>query len=249
MAHRTMRDLFSQARVYLDTDELNFPDDLCNILFQRIWFQAVAMEREWRFLQQYGTAAVAGGTALVPQRFTVTNEVAATSVTMGAVRLYTLAWNDTLLYQREYTAQEGQLGEEQGAPVAYSELNVGPARQIRLFPIPAADGTLRADFYADLVYPTSPGGGGPYNVTLDPLPDEWDSCLLEGLLAEMYMREEDTDLYDIHRQMFLEQTGSIRSNWRYSQQTPVVLGGRARLPGASRYGFDAQGRLTRPVAR
>lgn len=248
MAHRTLLDLFNQARTYLDTDELNFPDDLCNILFQRIWFQAVALEREWRFLQQYGTIDVLAGTALVPASFTITDDAAGTTATVGAVRLYTVAWNDGLLWQREYVAGEAESADAVGTPTAYSELNTGPQRSIRLFPIPGSDGTIRADFYADLVYPAPPGGGGPYDVTLDPLPDEFDSCLLEGLLAEMYMREEDTDLYQQHRQMFLEQTGSIRSNWRYSQQRPVVMAGRARRPGTSQGGFDDMGRFTRPVA-
>ena len=69
MARLTLGDMFNNVREYLDTDDLNFPDDLLNMLLHRLWFQAVTMEREWRFFQRQGSIPVAAGTALVPMAF------------------------------------------------------------------------------------------------------------------------------------------------------------------------------------
>lgn len=249
MAHRTLRDLFDNARTYLDTDEQNFPDDLCNIMLQRVYFQAVTQDREWRFFQLYGTQDVTAGSPTASFAFNVVDPTDQSVSTFNAIRIYTLTWNMGLLDQREYTKALAEHADETvGTPVAYAELNRLPDRQIRLFPTPVSDGTLGCDFYADVPYPASAGGGGPYDVTFFPLPEEWDAALLEGLLAELYMREEDLDLFSQHRQAFLEQTGAIRNRWRYSQQTPVVMAGRARIPGRDPGGFDSMGRLTQPTA-
>lgn len=254
MANRTLRDLFDQARVYLDTDDLNFPDDLCNILLQRIWAQVVSMEREWRFLQKRGTLDVTAGTVDIDMAFFT--DPANTAPTPAA-RLYTLRWAQGLVAARgsygalawvSYTDALKVWGEQQGTPACWSEINDGPDRKIRLFPSPNADGNLLSDFYADLTYPASPVGGGPYDTTFAPLPDEWDSALLEGLLAEMYMREEDPDLYNIHRQLFLEQTGTIRTHWRRSIDAPIVVAGNARVTGPAT-GFNDVGAFTAPAMR
>lgn len=253
MPNRNLIDLFNQARVYLDTDDLNFPDDLCNLLFQRIWEQAVTMERSWRFLQMTGTQIVVAGTELVPMSF-ITDPAVNTAV--PAERIYTIRWGAAVdavlspLIWTEYTSALKGWGDQSGTPVAWSELNQGPDRFIRLFPAPASDGVVVSDFYAELTYPASPVGGGPYDVTLYPLPAEFDSALLEGLLAEMYMREEDPDLYASHRQTFLEQTGAIRNHWRYSIDTPIVIGGKARAPSsATGPYFNDTGGIVAPAMR
>lgn len=241
--------------MYLDTDNLNFPDDLCNLLIQRIWRQSISMERQWRFLQKQGMTDVTAGSDAVDMTFItdLTNPVA-----VPAERIYTMrfgigtttAMPDETTYRSlplyEYTLALKTYGERTGTPLAWSEVNDGPTRRIRLWPTPSMNVVLVSDFYADLVYPASPVSGGPYDVTFFPLPDEWDDALLEGLLGEMYTREEDPDLAQIHRQNFLEQTGSIRDHWRYSIDTPVVVGGAARLvdPGS---GFNDMGAFTAPT--
>ena len=69
MARLTVGEIFDNVRTYLDTDDLNFPNDLLNMMLQRLWFQAVTMEREWRFFQRQGTVAVPSGSAAVPMAF------------------------------------------------------------------------------------------------------------------------------------------------------------------------------------
>ena len=113
-------------------------------------------------------------------------------------------------------------------------------RNIRLFPLQASDGTVTADFYAVPTYPVNDDDA------FADLPEEFDSALLEGLLADMYTREEDPDLSNIHSDMYLAQMGSIRDRWRRSMQMPVVMAGRARKP-SRRTGFDDRGAMTQPV--
>jgi hypothetical protein len=235
MARPTLHDVFEKARAYLDTDALNFPDSLCDILMKRVWFQAASgMERGWRFQQQAGSVAVQAGTALVPFTFTVESR------SVPAARIHTVRWIGTDLVWNEYTHALRQWGTQTGAPVAWSELNDGLSRQLRLFPIPGVDGVLYVDFYLTPTYPTTP------TETFADLPEQVDDALLEGLLAEMYMREEDPDLYQVHRQIFLEAMGAIRNNERISLTTPLVMAGRARAPGRDPGGFAANGAFTDP---
>ena len=243
MARPTLREIFDRARRYLDTDNLNFPDLLLDDLLRRLWFQAVTMEREWRFFQRSGTAAVVAGTQLVPFTFDTL------PVVTPAVRLMTVQWNYKSLTWREDSALIRQYGTETGEPVEFTERNVGLQRNIALFPTPGQDGEVEVTFYAEPVYPTDAAPvDDPYSLGFVDLPAEFDDALVEGLLGEMYMREEDPDLYDLHRQTFLEQMGSIRNRWRESHFTPLVVAGRARLPGHDPGGFAANGAFTQPVA-
>ena len=234
MPRPTKGDLFDQARQYLDTDDLNFPDTLLDVLLQRIWFQAVAMEREWRFFQQQGTCPVTAGDGNVPFTFTVS------AAQVPGVRLTNVRWNlsGVDLPAWEYTTAQANWSDGRGEPIAYSERNEGVNRTIRLWPTPASDGTLTVDFYAEPVYPVVD------TELFADLPPEFDAALLEGLLSDMYYREEDPDLGQMHRSMFLEQMGSIRNRWRYSMDTPVVMNQLARAPGLDPGGFDAMGRFT-----
>jgi hypothetical protein len=43
MPRLTVGEIFNNVRTYLDTDDLNFPNDLLNMMLQRLWFQAVTM--------------------------------------------------------------------------------------------------------------------------------------------------------------------------------------------------------------
>lgn len=238
MARPTLHELFDRARIYLDTDELNFPDNLCDILMKRVWFQAASgMERGWRFQEQSGSSPVLAGVAMVPFSFTVETR------SVPAARIYTVRWGSDDLVWNEYTHALREWGTQSGDPRFWSELNNGLDRHIRLFPIPGVDGTLTVDFYLTPTYPTNPGE------TFADLPEQFDDALLEGLLAEMYMREEDPDLYDAHRQIFLEAMGAIRNNERISLTTPLVMGGRGRVPGRDPGGFAANGAFTQPAIR
>ena len=147
-----------------------------------------------------------------------------------------LVWGELSMLLRMYDSTE------RGQPCAYSEQNDGQQRNIALFPTPIADGELSVQFFATAVYPPT------YNDTFADLPEEFDDALMEGLLAEMYMREEDPDLYEVHRQMFLEQMGAIRNYWRESLYTPMVFAGRARAPSGDPGGWHWGGYVTRPVA-
>ena len=239
MPRPTKAELFDQARQYLDTDELNFPDALLDVLLQRIWFQAVAMEREWRFFQQQGVAPVVAGEANVPFTFTVS------AAQVPGVRLTNLRLDSSGvdLPQWEYTTAQANWSDGQGTPFAYSERNEGTVRTIRLWPTPMADDGLTVDFYAEPVYPAVG------TELFADLPPEFDSALLEGLLSDMYNREEDPDLGQMHRTMFLEQMGSIRNRWRYSVDTPIIMNGLARVGGLDPGGFDSFGRMTAPSRR
>jgi hypothetical protein len=242
VAHRTLAQLFADVRQYLDTDALNFPDALLDTLLRKVWFQAVSMEREWRFFQRSGTADVTAGQALVPFTFDTVPTPA-----MPAVRLLVVKWGDEDLIWRELSMMLRDFDEDnRGQPCYYSEQNDGTQRNIALFPTPIADGTVTVEFYAEPVYPV--GVPVDYTGTFSDLPFEFDDALQEGLLAEMYMREEDPDLYQVHRQMFLEQMGSIRNHWRESTYTPLVYGGRARGPGGDPGGWHWGGYVTRPAA-
>lgn len=236
MPRPTKADLFDQARAYLDTDELNFPDTLLDLLCKRIWFQAVSMEREWRFFQRTGTADVPAG-GMCPMTFTVG------TTQMPATRLYTVYWDGCKLPWTEYTtAAAERYNGVVGKPVMWTEFNDGVNRNIVLFPTPSADGVVTADFYAEPVYPTN---------DTDPfgdLPEEFDSALLEGLLGDMYYREEDADLGDMHSQMFSTQMGSIRARWRRSIQIPLQVAVGGLRPTNKGYGFSNTGAFTQPPA-
>ena len=234
MPRPTKSELFDQARAYLDTDALNFPNTLLDILCKRVWFIAVTMEREWRFYQKYGSAQVGAGT-LVPMTFNVD------TLSVDATRLYTVYWNGAKLLWTEYTTGLARY-DDPGEPVAWSELNDGITRTIRLFPLPASDGVVTADFFAMPQYPVNDDDA------FADLPEEFDSALLEGLLADMYTREEDPDLANTHNDLFMQQMGSIRDRWRRSIQMPLVLGGRALRQPDSSAGFDAFGSYTQPAA-
>ena len=238
MVRPTVAETFNRARAYLDTDALNFPDSLLDIMLHKVWFQAAqGMERGWRFQEQSGTAAVVAGQSLVPFTFTVEAR------SVPAARIYTVRWGNNDLVWQEYTRSLRTWDDQLGEPVAWSELNEGLERNVRLFPGAAQAGTLDVDFYLTPVYPTA------FTETFADLPEPFDDALLEGLLAEMYMREEDPDLYDMHRQIFLEHMGAIRNNERNSISTPLVIGGRARSPGGDPGGFSADGGFTQPAAR
>lgn len=237
MPRPTKAELYDQARAYLDTDELNFPDSLLEILAKRVWFQAINMEREWRFFQQFGTAPGVAG-ELIPMTFSV----GVNAQQVPAIRIYSLAWNDGMLPWVEYTTGL-DMYPGSGEPVAWSELNTGNQRNVRLFPHATGDGLLSCDFYADSVFPANDVDG------FGDVPEEFDSALLEGLLADMYYREEDPDLGDLHAGLFQNQMGSIRDRWRGSIDIPIVVAGRARRPGYDPGGIDAMGRVTQPVAR
>lgn len=240
MARLTLGEIFNNVRNYLDTDNLNFPDDLLDMLLQRLWFQAVTMEREWRFFQRQGSIPVVTGIALVPFAFDTLPTPA-----IPAVRLLVVQWERNPLVWRELSMAMRQWGDAAGQPVVYSEQNDGPQRNIALFPTPSTDGTLHVEFYAEPVYPVVTPGD--YSVYFSDLPSEFDQALQEGLVAEMYMREEDPDLYDVHRNMFLEQMGSIRNRWKESLYTPIVIAGRAR--GCSTTdGFTDRGAFRQPAA-
>ena len=244
MARPSLRELFDRARQYLDTDDLNFPDDLCNMLTRRIWYQAVVMEREWRFFQRIGTAdKEADDTPYVSMTFDTA------PVLLPATRVMAVFWNGKPLVWREASVLMREFIGQTGEPVYWSELNEGLQRSLVLFPVPGQDGTVGCEFYQEPVYPVDLAPvQAPYSLGFADLPPEFDDALLEGLLGEMYMREEDPDLYDMHRQTFLEQMGSIRNRWRHSSTNPVVMAGRARLPGHDPGGFDADGKFTQPVA-
>jgi hypothetical protein len=241
MARLTIGEMFDNVRGYLDTDDLNFPNDLLDMLLQRLWFQAVTMEREWRFFQRQGSVEVTTGTKLVPFTF----ETLPTAAIPG-VRLMVVQWERDPLVWRELSMALRQWGDSTGWPMVYSEQNDGPQRNIALFPTPSTDGTLYVEFWAEPVYPVVTPGD--YNVYFADLPGEFDQALQEGLIAEMYMREEDPDLYDVHRNMFLEQMGSIRNRWKESLYSPIVMAGRARGPCESTTGFTDRGAFRQPAA-
>jgi hypothetical protein len=245
MTRPSLRELFDRARTYLDTDDLNFPDDLCNMLTRRIWYQAVVMEREWRFFQRLGNADVVAGESYVPMTFDTA------SVLLPGTRLMAVMWNAKPLVWREASMLLREyMREGLGEPVYWTEINDGLDRNLALFPTPSVDGRVTVEFYQEPVYPedAAPDPLAPYTQGFVDLPPEFDDALLEGLLGEMYMREEDPDLYDMHRQTFLEQMGSIRNRWRYSSTIPMVIAGRAREPGKDPGGFNADGKFTQPVA-
>ena len=245
MPRLMLSDIFDNARSYLDTDELNFPDPLLDMLMRRLWFQAVTMEREWRFFQRWGSVDIVVDednppTHYVPLAFDTL--VAATPAT----RIMGVLWNGDPLVWREASVLVRGATDSSGQPVYYSELNEGLQRNLYLAPAPGYSGTVRCEFYQEPQYPVLVPG--QYDVLFSDLPEEFEPALQEGLIAEMYMREEDPDLYDVHRQMFLEQMGSIRNRWKESLFTPIVMAGRARSPAGSSAGFDDRGALRQPAA-
>jgi hypothetical protein len=208
--------MFQEVRDYLDTDALNFPDEILLPLLRRIWFQALAMEKEWAFLHQEGVLVVTASERDVLAA-PVVNAVATPAMRFFNIRDeygYPLPWMEEGLAQRQW-------GDQVGDPRVWTDHVEGGVRYVRLYPVPVMDRTLTAGFYAEAVFPTYPTG------TFADLPREFDETLKEGLIAEMYMREEDPDLYQAHRSIFLEQMGSIRAHWRGSVSTPVVMNLRA----------------------
>src|SRR5262245_16925955 len=142
MAHRTLTELFADARQYLDTDALNFPDSLLDTLLHKVWFQAVSMEREWRFFQRTGSTADNEGQQLVP--FTFDTNVL---TDVSGVRLLAVKWEDEDLVWRELSILLRTYdAAERGTPCYYSEQNDGTQRNIALFPIPITNGLLSAAF-------------------------------------------------------------------------------------------------------
>lgn len=217
MARLTLGEMFNEVRAYLDTDDLNFTDDLLSSLLRRVWYQAVAMEKEWAFLHQEGDLAITAGLRDTPAVISVGG------VLRPSVRIFemrdenggVIPWTDK---------QRAQLvhGDGRGEPCSWSDHYEGGTRLLRLYPVPVRDRTFTCEFYAEAVFPPYPDGA-----FID-LPEEFDEVLKEGLVAEMYMREEDPDLYQAHRSVFLEQMGSIRAHWRGSVTPTLVMNGRAR---------------------
>jgi hypothetical protein len=158
-----------------------------------------------------------------------------------------LVWQEASMALRTW-------GDNRGDPAIYSELNDGTQRNIALFPhpyisedvVPDDYPVVTVEFFAEPVYPVVVPGD--YSVIFGDLPDEFDAALQEGLLAEMYMREEDPDLYDVHRNMFLEQMGSIRNRWKESLNTPIIMAGEARDRRHDRSGFSVDGSFRQPAA-
>ena len=220
MARRTLADLYDEARTYLDTDDLNFPDDLCRLLLRRVWFQAVNMEPEWRFLRHDGTVDVLAHDDLVPLTFTIPS---LGGVQREAARVDWLRWSVNGALLRPVTLLDGARvwQDTYGTPEGYSDYADAQVRSIRLWPSANTDGTLTAGLIIKPDFPSTDEG-----VMVD-LPEEFDDALLQALLAEMYMREEDADLYQFQRSMFMEQMGSIRQRWRPSIQDRLVMAGEA----------------------
>ena len=226
MARRTLDDLYAEARTYLDTDDLNFPTDLCHLLMRRVWFQAVNMEREWRFLLCDGFVDVPAFTSRIPLRFTCTG--LAGQPQRDAARLDWVAWGDpavALALQSQWVRVIGTWGvtpSASGVPEAWAEEQDSGVRYLRLGPPPATDGRLNVSMVLIPEFPSDT------TQALVDLPEEFDDALLQALLAEMYMREEDGDLYQFQRSMFMEQMGSIKERWRVSNTDRLVMAGDAK---------------------
>lgn len=216
MARPTAADLFGETRVYLDTDEQNLPDSLLDLLLRRVWFQAVNVEREWRFLTKVMTITVPIGTVTSPMAFA---PAGSTDTPVPATRidyLRNLTLGNVLRWLPLHEALAVH-GDAEGGIYAWSETVEAGDRQVRWFAIPAMDTDIEVSFYATPQYPATP------DESFSDLPEEFDAAFRSGLLAEAYMREEDPELYDVHRSMFQEQLGYIRQRWKASETDPLVM--------------------------
>lgn len=228
MARRTLSMLYDEARAYLDTDDLNFPDDLCTLLMRRVWFQAVNMEVEWEFLLCDGTADWPADAVRIPLRFAV--PALEGSPTREAARLAWVRWDNGLNLTCQTTWLRGMeaLNNQIGVPGYWAEERDGGVRYLRLWPTPSIDPATPQAVQVSMVlipeFPTSVQG------SFVDLPEEFDDALLQALLAEMYMREEDGDLYQFARSMFMEQMGSIKERWRRSIPQRLVMASDALYP-------------------
>lgn len=224
MARRTLGDLYAEARAYLDTDDLNFPDDLCTLLMKRVWFQAVNMEVEWEFLLCDGTQDWVAETTRMPLRFTVA--ALAGAPTREAARLAWVRWNDSgnLTCQTTWLRGMEALNGQIGTPQYWGEERDGGVRYLRLWPAPGIDSAVAVSMVLIPEFPLSVAAA------FVDLPEEFDDALLQGLVAEMYMREEDGDLFQFARSSFMEQMGSIKERWRRSVPQRLVVAGDALSP-------------------
>lgn len=224
MARRTLGMLYAEARTYLDTDDLNFPDDLCTILMRRVWFQAVNMEVEWRFLLCDAYVDVVVPSARIPlTSFTVAS--LAGQPTREAARFDWVRWeNFHLACQTEWRRGDAAYLANVGTPEFYAEEQDAGVRYLRLFPAPMANGRLNVSMVLIPSFPAT------VNDSFVDLPEEFDDALLQALLAEMYMREEDGDLYQYQRSMFMEQMGSIKERWRMTTTQRIVVASDALYP-------------------
>ena len=231
MARRTLSDLYNEARAYLDTDDLNFPDDLLTLLMRRVWFQAVNMEAEWDFLLCDGEALWPANAERVPLTFTLPQFAGVPS--RQAARLAWVRWGDAPL-TCQATWRQGDLAYHNvsGTPQFWVEERDAGVRYLRLLPTPVTDGTTKVNVSMVLIpeFPLSVAG------SFVDLPEEFDDALLQALLAEMYMREEDGDLYQFARSMFMEQMGSIKERWRKSVPQRVIVAADAVAPYATMSG-------------
>lgn len=227
MARRTLADLYDEARSYLDTDDLNFPDDLCTMLMRRVWFQAVNMETEWRFLLCDAYVDVVAGTLRVPLSFTVPS--LAGQPVREAARFDWVRWNDqALTCQVTWRLGDAAFLGTIGYPSYYAEEQDAGVRYLRLYPGAGFDGRVNVSMVLIPAFPAT------VNDAFVDLPEEFDDALLQALLAEMYMREEDGDLYQFQRSMFMEQMGSIKERWRLSNTERLVVAADARYPSDDR---------------
>src|SRR5262245_7698731 len=216
MARRSLSMLYVEARSYLDTDDLNFPDDLCTLLMRRVWFQAVNMEVEWEFLLHDGTAPYLATDERIPLSFTV--PALALQPVRQAARLDWVRWEDSpLLAQVEWKRGDNSFRTQKGTPTFWAEERDAGARYLRLLPAPLSDGEVNVSMVLIPEFPAT------VDDAFVDLPEEFDDALLQALLAEMYMREEDGDLYQFQRSMFMEQMGSIKERWRRSVPQRLVM--------------------------
>lgn len=223
MARRSLAMIYDEARSYLDTDDLNFPDDLCTMLMRRVWFQAVNMETEWRFLLCDAYVDVPAMTSRVPLTFTV-GSLAGQPV-REAARLDWVRWGTSpLTVQTTWRRGDATYATTVGMPGFYAEEQDAGVRYLRLFPTPNYDDRLSVSMVLIPQFPAT------VDDAFVDLPEEFDDALLQALLAEMYMREEDGDLYQFQRSMFMEQMGSIKERWRMSNPERLVLAVDALYP-------------------
>jgi hypothetical protein len=222
VARLSVADIFDQVRDYLDTDALNMPDTLLDTMLQRVWFEAINMEAEWRFLNITMTIDVANGAQDLPMAFTpaIDPPPVPPPPPTPAVRINYLRdpVQGTLLPQVPIHEGLAHYGTTPVAnPVAWSDYSSGYERILKLWPIVGMDCQLVVAFYALPQYPAA------FTDTFVDLPPEFDQALKTGLLAETYLREEDPELYDSQRQVYLNAMGSIRAAWKVSNSDPLVL--------------------------
>lgn len=216
MARRSLAMLYDEARAYLDTDDLNFPDDLCTSLMRRVWFQAINMETEWRFLLCDAYVDVPAATLRVPLSFTV--PALAGQPVREAARFDWVRWeNNALTMQTGWRLAHDLFRTQTGLPIYFAEEQDAGVRYARLFPAPQTDGRLYVSMVLIPQFPAT------VNDAFVDLPEEFDDALLQALLAEMYMREEDGDLYQFQRSMFMEQMGSIKERWKQTNPERLQL--------------------------